>query len=66
MFVTALCPELQAPADGLVFPPARRLSGSNVTYTCRTGFELLDPESNIRTCQSDGTWSLPEPQCVGK
>ena len=66
MFVTAQCPELQAPANALVFPPARRLSGFTATYTCRTGFELLDPESNKRTCQPDGTWSLPEPQCVGK
>ena len=66
IFVLAQCPELQAPVNGLVFPAARRLSGSNATYICRDGFELLDPESNMRTCQLHGTWSSSEPQCVGK
>ena len=38
--------------------------GNTYTYVCNTGYEysgVLD--SN---CQSDGSWSLPPPICVGK
>ena len=64
---TAQCPVLQSPTDGIVMTTSNRLSGSTATYTCNSGFELLDltPESDVRTCQSDGTWSGSEPQCIG-
>ena len=44
-----------------------QLSGTTATYTCNSGFELLDPTpgSNMRTCQPDGTWSGSEAQCIG-
>ena len=60
--------ELHDPADGMVTTTSRRLSGDNATYTCDSGFELLDltPGRNMRTCQPDGTWSGSEAQCVGK
>ena len=41
--------------------------GDNATYTCVSEFELLDltPGSDVRTCQPDGTWTIPKPQCLG-
>ena len=65
---TAQCPEIQDPDDGMVTTTSRRLSGSTATYTCKSGFELLDltPGSDLRTCQPDGTWSGSEAQCIGK
>ena len=64
---TAQCPALQSPTDGMVTTNSRRLSGSTATYTCNSGFELLDltPGSDMRTCQLDGTWSGSEAQCIG-
>lgn len=37
--------------------------GSVATYYCQTGFALLSATENKRTCQADGTWSLPAPSC---
>ena len=58
---------LMDPANGMVTTPSRRLSGSIVTYTCNSGYQLLDdtPGSDVRTCQPVGNWTLPEPQCLG-
>ena len=41
--------------------------GDTATYTCNSGFELLDltSGSDMRTCQPNGTWTSPEPQCLG-
>ena len=66
--ISAQCPELLSPADGMVTTTSRRLSGSTATYTCDTGFELLDltPGSDVRTCQSDGIWSDTVAQCIRK
>ena len=52
----------------MVTTTSRRLSGDTATYTCKSGFELLDltPGSNMSTCQPNGIWTLPEPMCVGK
>ena len=65
----AQCPEIQSPADGMATTTSRRLSGDNATYTCNSGYLLvdinLDPGNDARTCQTDGTWSRSEPQCVG-
>ena len=38
----------------------------NATYTCNSGFELLDltPGNDVRICQPDGTWSGFEAQCT--
>ena len=66
--ISAQCPELQSPADGMVTTTSRRLSGSTATYTCMSGFELLDPTpgSDMRTCLPDGAWSGSEQQCIRK
>ena len=61
----AECPPLTNPANGMVTVTGQT-SGSTATYACDSDLELLDltSGSNVRTCQ-DGSWSLPEPQCVG-
>ena len=61
----ALCPVLMSPANGIVMVTGQT-SGSTATYTCNSGFELLDDTSgsNVRTCE-DGTWSRSEAQCIG-
>ena len=40
----------------------------NATYTCNSGFELLNLTlgNDVRTCQPDGTWSGSEAQCISK
>ena len=60
------CPMLPNPANGMV-SVSGHASGSTATYTCNTGFELLDltPGNDMRTCQLDDTWSGSEPQCLG-
>jgi hypothetical protein len=36
--------------------------GSTASYTCTTGY-FFSGSSTTRTCQADGTWSLPSPVC---
>ncbi|XP_077999276.1 uncharacterized protein LOC144452126 [Glandiceps talaboti] len=36
--------------------------GGMVAFGCDTGYSLIG--SPVSTCQSDGTWSLPVPQCI--
>ena len=61
------CPPLTDPANGAVTVTGRH-NGNISTYTCNSGFELLDltTGSDMRTCQPDGTWTEPEPQCICK
>ena len=63
----AQCPGLQNPTDGEVTTTSRRLNGHTATYTCNSGYVLMDltPGSDMRTCQSDRTWSGSEAQCIG-
>jgi hypothetical protein len=56
----ALCPHLQAPADGAV-RYNDRVVDSVAQYTCDEGFSLVGDDS--RTCQFDSTWSGEEPTC---
>ena len=62
---TGMCPVLTV--DGGNVTVTGQFRGDTATYTCNSGFELLDltPGSNMRTCQTDGTWTVPEPQCLG-
>lgn len=39
----------------------RYLEGSVVRFGCNNGYSLAGPESS--TCQADGTWSTPTPEC---
>jgi len=36
--------------------------GSNATYSCDPGYELL-PDNSVRSCQPDGLWSGRDPLC---
>ncbi|XP_077337313.1 complement component receptor 1-like protein isoform X3 [Lithobates pipiens] len=38
--------------------------GSGVTYACNTGYTLIG--ERYRSCQADGNWSLPIPECEVK
>ena len=57
------CPELSAPANGIVSVTGQR-SGDTATYTCNSGYDLVGSE--VRTCQPSGMWSGFEPSCAGK
>ncbi|KAM5237766.1 sushi domain-containing protein 2 [Ctenodactylus gundi] len=37
------------------------LEGSTVRFICNNGYSLAGAETS--TCQADGTWSMPTPQC---
>ncbi|MCA9488800.1 MAG: hypothetical protein KC621_02735, partial [Myxococcales bacterium] len=57
------CPPLDPPVDGSVDPTTGR-AGDVATYACDPGHVLVgNGGSNIRTCQSDGTWSGVAPTC---
>ena len=77
-FRPVYCPNLTEPNNGSIevtgltagsnatYTEVTGLSaGSNATYTCEFPFELLDNATDVRTCEPDGNWSLPEPQCIG-
>ncbi|XP_053399292.1 CUB and sushi domain-containing protein 3-like [Mercenaria mercenaria] len=55
------CEALSNPASGTV-----QLDSDNTTtsavYACASGYELVGDD--IRTCLSNGTWTLEEPTCV--
>ncbi len=55
------CPALDSPVNGTVDDTEREYL-SEATYSCDPGFTLDGYE--IRTCQSDGTWSGQPPTCV--
>lgn len=53
---------------GWLAPPAngskegmRYTLGSTVHFSCNNGFSLAGAQSS--TCQADGTWSAPTPEC---
>ena len=55
------CPELSAPANGMV-----SVSGRTATYTCDSGYELdLTSGGGSRTCGADGMWTGSAPTCAG-
>ena len=62
------CSPLFDPTNGMVMITSTRLRGSTATYTCNHGFEIFDltPGVNVRTCQSDGTWSGSAHRCIRK
>ena len=63
-FSSVMCPTLTAPDNGILNVTGQ-YNEDNATYTCDSGFTLLDPENGIRTCLSGGNWTGSEPQCVG-
>ena len=63
-FHPVYCPNLIEPNTGSI-EVTGLTAGSNATYTCEFPFELLDNATDVRTCQPDGNWSQPKPQCIG-
>ncbi|XP_060605355.1 uncharacterized protein LOC132757879 isoform X2 [Ruditapes philippinarum] len=57
-----VCPELNSPDDGTVSYPCR-FAGCTVQYTCNEGY-VINGDSAVLTCQSDGTWNGNPPTCV--
>ena len=57
------CGNLTDPADGQVNHTAGTTFRQTATYSCNTGYSLV--EDNTRTCQATGTWSGSAPTCQG-
>ena len=58
------CPRLREPSHGTVTYSVATPSlpwTSGATFSCNTGFKLHGAENS--TCQEDGSWSAPAPQC---
>ncbi|XP_078689172.1 uncharacterized protein LOC144920716 [Branchiostoma floridae x Branchiostoma belcheri] len=55
------CDPLSAPARGALSPADARTYQDAVQVTCEDGYELNGAASV--TCQADGTWSEPLPEC---
>ncbi|KAG8190449.1 hypothetical protein JTE90_009286 [Oedothorax gibbosus] len=51
------CPPLQNPTHGYLFGNCDFTYQSECYFACGEGFELVDPESHIRTCGSNKEWS---------
>jgi len=65
VFYIVLCPSLTDPNNGLIncsLGNNRVPSFEDIcSFTCNTGYELIG--SDIRTCQSDGSWNANETMC---
>ena len=57
------CGNLTDPSNGQVNHTAGTTFGQTTTYSCNTGYSLV--EDNTRTCQATGTWSGSAPTCQG-
>ena len=60
------CDDLSAPANGEIMSCSSGrvgvgYEGDTCSFTCNTGYELTG--SDIRTCQSDGSWSSSDDVC---
>ncbi|KAM6166907.1 sushi domain-containing protein 2 [Erethizon dorsatum] len=54
------CGWLAAPSNGHK-EDFKYLMGSTIRFRCESGYSLAGAETS--TCQADGTWSAPTPQC---
>ena len=54
-----MCPALPNPTNGVVSHGMD--VGDLADYSCNDGFELIGED--MRTCQTDGTWSGSAPTC---
>lgn len=61
-FLVVDCGPLPDPPNGMVQQTGTFL-GSVTTYSCSTGFKLLNEEN--RTCGADGEWTGVEGICIG-
>ncbi len=61
-----ICPNLNSPQSGqVIVSDVNNIQGSNATYSCNIGFELIG--NSMRICQntggSVGVWSGSDPTC---
>ena len=56
------CDQLNNPLHGSVSTPDGVVFEATATYSCESGFELKGEAT--ATCQTDGTWSSLQPQCL--
>ena len=63
MCVVADCGLVDAPRNGRFTAPSTT-DGSIGTYSCNNRFVLCGVE-NV-TCQSNGSWTGPPPECISK
>ncbi|CAN8006560.1 unnamed protein product, partial [Ixodes hexagonus] len=64
--VPVTCPPLQAPEHGSTVGECKTAYDSECQFDCDEGFQLVDEESEVRTCQEDGTWSGATAVCIPK
>ena len=57
------CGNLTDPANGSVTHISGTTFGQTATYSCNTGYNLV--ENSTRTCQATGVWSGSAPICQG-
>ena len=57
------CGNLTDPTNGQVTHTSGTTFGQTATYSCNTGYKLV--ENNTRTCQTTGVWSGSAPTCQG-
>ena len=60
------CPPLQSPADGYILGHCDTTYGSTCHFMCKDGYELADPLSDVRSCQSNGEWTGTTAVCRSK
>ena len=58
-----MCPDLDDIPNGAVMMTGNSV-GDTATYTCDMGFELVGVM--MVTCQDDGMWDNPPPECTRK
>ena len=59
------CPELAAPAHGMIHQEDRTFS-ANATIRCEEGFIYSRPEHTTRRCHGNMTWSGQAGSCEGE
>ena len=60
------CGTLTDPDNGQVNHTAGTTFGQTATYSCDTGYQLLENITRTRTCQADGVWSGIRATCVSE
>ena len=64
------CPSLDDPDNGVINcslgDDGIRSSGDTCNFTCNTGYELTDIDSDTRICQRDGIWTGNDVVCRGE
>lgn len=63
-YIAVDCGDLENPENGVVSLTGTTFT-SVATYSCNFGFFFVGGDE-VRTCQSNGTWSGTQPTCLGE